>query len=56
MLKKEVLLDDGYYHVTLFGGMPDSGILGDNQTINIYLQKLDAMPDIKYNGVPMYSE
>jgi hypothetical protein len=47
-----IALDDGFYHVTLCSDLPESGILGDKQTINVYLQKLDAFPNLAKHGVP----
>lgn len=49
-------LEDGYYHITLFGDVPNTGILGDNQEIFVYFNKLDTMPALKYNGVPIFCE
>lgn len=48
--------EDGYYHITLVGNTPKSGVLGDNQEIYIYFYKLDTMPKLKYNGVPIFCE
>lgn len=45
-------LEDGFYHVTLCSDLPESGILGDNQEIEVYLQKLDAFPRLATQGVP----
>ena len=47
---------NGFYHVTLCGNIPDTGILGDDQEIYIYLNKLDNMPILKYDGVPVFCE
>jgi len=44
--------DEGIYHLTVLTGKPSSGILGDNQDIYIYLNKLEEMPDLKWDGVP----
>lgn len=52
----EIELEDGFYHVTLIGDSPSSGILGDNQEIFIYFNKLEDMPKLKYNGVPIFCE
>lgn len=49
-------LENGYYQITLFGELPESGIIGDNQVINVYLNKLQDMPELKYNGVPIYCD
>src|SRR5262245_54595315 len=50
---KQVLeLDDGFYHVTLCSDAPESGILGDDQVIDVYLQPLDEFPRLAKQGVP----
>lgn len=50
--QQKLELDDGFYHITLLSNDPESGCLGDNQEIQVYLQRLDAMPKLRYNGVP----
>jgi len=45
-------LDDGIYHISLLSRMPISGILGDNQKVLVFLQSLNEMPQLRYNGVP----
>jgi hypothetical protein len=45
-------ITNGIYHVTVFGDRPPSGILGDHQTIWIFLNPLDQMPALRYEGVP----
>jgi len=47
-------LDDGFYHVTLCGALPRSGILGDAQTILVYLNPLAVMPALRVDGVPTF--
>ena len=42
----------GFYHITLCTRKPNSGVWGDEQTIYVYLNKLDSMPTLKWNGVP----
>lgn len=49
-------LDDGFYHITLLSNDPESGILGDDQEVLVYLNKLDEMPKMRYNGVPTLCE
>lgn len=51
-LEQVVSIDSGYYHITLCTRKPDSGIWGDEQTIYVYLNKLDSMPEITWSGVP----
>lgn len=55
-INQYIELENGYYHITLYGDVPSSGILGDNQIIYVYLNKLNSMPILKYDGVPMFSE
>jgi hypothetical protein len=43
----------GYYHVTLCSAPPESGILGDDQTIDVFLHALPSLPSLKYDGVPI---
>lgn len=45
-------LSDGFYHITLCTNIPETGVIGDNQIINIYFNKLDKMPKLKFDGVP----
>lgn len=51
-----VEVENGFYHITLYGDIPDTGIIGDDQVIYVYLNKLDSMPDLKYAGVPIFCE
>ncbi|MBK0111213.1 hypothetical protein IAE24_04555 [Delftia sp. S65] len=46
-------LSNGYYHMTFLSEVPDSGVHGDNQVIDLYLQKLNGMPKLRFKGVPM---
>lgn len=50
--EQKIRLKDGFYHITLLSSLPSSGILGDNQKVLVYLQKLNEMPNLKLNGVP----
>jgi hypothetical protein len=45
-------LDDGFYHVTLRSNSPASGIIGDNQVIDFYLQRLAEFPKLAKQGIP----
>lgn len=45
-------MDDGFYHVTLCSDVPESGILGDNQRIDVYFQTLDTFPELAKKGIP----
>jgi hypothetical protein len=45
-------IDDGIYHVTLVSDTPPSGVLGDEQLIEVYFAPLTAMPRLATEGVP----
>jgi hypothetical protein len=45
-------LPSGIYHVTLCSSTPESGILGEDQTIDIYLQPLAEFPNLAKEGIP----
>ena len=49
---RKLRIEDGFYHITLCTCRPTSGIIGDNQEIYVYLNRLDSMPILKYSGVP----
>jgi hypothetical protein len=49
---QSIVMDDGIYHVTLCSNLPVSGILGDNQVINMFFQKLDTFPNLAKQGIP----
>ena len=51
--KQRIHIPNGYYHVTILTRKPKSGIWGDNQEICVYLNPLNEMPELKWNGVPM---
>lgn len=53
---QHIELENGFYRITLYGDVPSSGVLGDNQVIYVYLSRLDSMPELRYEGVPMFSE
>jgi len=50
--EQTVRLDRGVYMITLCSSRPASGILGDHQTILVYLQPLPEMPLLSIKGVP----
>jgi hypothetical protein len=45
-------LDDGFYNVTLLSRMPASGVLGDDQEVLVFLQKVSEMPELTITGIP----
>lgn len=51
-VNQQIEIEDGIYHITLCTNKPQSGIWGDNQTIFVYLNRLDEMPKMNWLGVP----
>lgn len=51
---QQIRLENGFFHVTLLSLPPQSGVIGDNQLIDMFLHKLDTpeMPAIALSGVP----
>ena len=47
-----IALPDGYYEMTVCTCLPESGYWGDEQTIYIYFNKVDKMPELTWTGVP----
>ena len=47
-----ILLDDGYYEMTVCTCMPESGYWGEDQTICVYFNKVDKMPELTWTGIP----
>ena len=45
-------LADGIYHVTLCSNPPESGIIGDDQLIWLFLQQLPEFPALAREGIP----
>lgn len=50
--EQQVWVKEGIYHLTILTRQPNSGIWGDNQDIYIFMNKLDEMPRLSWNGVP----
>jgi hypothetical protein len=50
--EQQIEIEKGIYHITLCTIQPESGILGYDQTIYVYLNRLDEMPQLTWQGVP----
>jgi hypothetical protein len=50
--EQQLAISDGWYRLTVFSSSPDSGILGDGQTIDIRLEPTANKPRINWDGVP----
>lgn len=51
-----VEMENGFYKIYICGNVPSTGILGDNQEIYVYFQKVARMPKLNYDGVPIFCE
>lgn len=49
---QQIKLGNGVYHITLNTKLPESGVYGDDQEIYVYLNKVDKMPELMWEGVP----
>jgi len=49
---QQIELEDGYYHLTVCSELPESGTLGDDQPIAVFLKQLEQLPELHYQGVP----
>ena len=47
-----VPMADGFYDMTVCTRRPESGYWGENQTIRIYFNQVDAMRELSWTGVP----
>lgn len=47
-----ISIPTGYYLLTVFTQLPESGVLGDNQMITIHFQAVQSRPVLAWNGVP----
>jgi hypothetical protein len=43
---------DGFYHLTLHSKAPASGVLGEDQTIWVYLEPVQELPVFRHAGLP----
>ena len=54
--EQQLCVEDGIYHLTVATTRPASGIWGDDQVIYVYMQKLETMPELAWEGVPQLFE
>ena len=47
-------MPDGWYRLTVYSSSPASGILGDNQVIDIHMEPIREKPKLKWEGVPSF--
>jgi hypothetical protein len=51
-VSQQLPVADGWYRLTVYSSRPPSGILGDNQVIDIHLEATRRQPKLRYEGVP----
>jgi hypothetical protein len=49
---QQLPIADGWYRLTVYSSRPASGILGDNQVIDIHLEAIQEKPKLRWEGVP----
>src|SRR5262249_4110001 len=53
---QQLPMADGWYRLTVYSSRPASGILGDEQLIDIHLEPMRAKPPLRWDGVPTLSD
>jgi hypothetical protein len=53
---QQLPIADGWYRLTVYSSRPASGILGDNQVIDIHLEPTREKPTLRWEGVPSLCE
>ncbi len=51
-----MMLENGFYRITAYTDIPPSGILGDDQTINLHFEKVAEKPKLNWRGIPDISQ
>ncbi len=52
-VEQQLPLADGWYRLTIYSSAPESGVLGDQQVIDIHLESAREKPSLRWEGVPM---
>lgn len=50
---QQLELPDGWYRLTVYSSTPDSGIVGDNQQIDLVFERTAEQPVMRWNDVPL---
>jgi len=50
--KQQLPMADGWYRLTVYSSFPVSGILGDNQVIDIHLEPIQEKFELRWDGAP----
>jgi len=46
------MIEDGFYKIYVVSSVPECGIIGDNQVIDIFFAWVPEMPELYWPGVP----
>jgi hypothetical protein len=49
---QQLAMPNGWYRLTVYSSRPESGILGDNQVIDIHAEAIPEKPKLCWEGVP----
>jgi len=50
--EQQASVSDGWYRLTVLSSLPRSGLIGDNQVIEVNMEPTHVMPKLRWNGVP----
>lgn len=50
---QQLEVDDGFYRITVCSDVPESGVLGDDQAVFVYLDPSRELPRVRHEGVPI---
>jgi hypothetical protein len=50
--EQSLLMEDGWYRLTVYTSCPPSDIWGDNQVIEIHMERLAEKPQLRWEGIP----
>ncbi len=49
---RAIRLENGFYKISAYTFLPESGVLGDNQLIKMHFEQIQEKPDLNWQGVP----
>ena len=55
-VEQTITWPDGFFRITVISSVPPSGVLGDNQLIDMHFERISEQPKLAWPGVPDISE
>ena len=52
-MQQQLPVADGWYRLIVYSSLPASGVLGDDQVIEINMEPMGSMPQRRWEGVPL---